>query len=51
MYKGCILAYIVVFEWIYKEIGSLEREDSPLRKKRFQRLTGFGVLREMAASI
>lgn len=54
MYGECILAFIVVFEWIHKEIGGLERGILPTvkrKKKCFQRLGGFGVLREMAASI
>lgn len=51
MYGGRILAFIVAFEWIHREIGSLERGILRLEKKCFQRLAGFGVLREMVASI
>lgn len=45
------LSFILVFEWIHREIGNLERGILPLRKKRFHRLVGFGVLKKMAASI
>lgn len=48
MYGGRILAFIIVFEWIHREIGSLEKA---LREECFQCLTGFAVLRETAASI
>lgn len=34
MYGGSILAFIVVFEWIHKEIGGLERGILPTVKKR-----------------
>ncbi len=35
MYGGRILAFIVVFEWIYREIGSLERGILPSAKNAF----------------
>lgn len=35
MYGGRILAFIVVFEWIHREIGSLERGILPLERNAF----------------
>ena len=53
MYGGRISASIIVFEWIHRKIGSLERGGLllELKKRSFQPCKGFGVLREMAALI
>lgn len=50
--EGRILAFIVVFLNGFTERSEALKEGfSPLGKKSFQRLAGFGVLREMFASI